>query len=85
LQPPRLARPLHLDDADTRPEQVHEATAHTLLEPSTFGPPVGAVALEQPVQERLRLALLRAPIPAPRCGELAQSPADLLARERHDL
>ena len=82
-QPPGLARALHLDDADARPEQIHEAAARALLEPRAFGAAVGAVALEQPVQESLRFAALRPCIAAPGGGELAEPAADLLALERH--
>ena len=80
---PDLARALHLDDAHARPEQVHEAALGALLEAHTRLAAVGAVAGEQIVEERLRLAALRPRVAAPGGGELGQPPADLLARDGH--
>jgi len=61
----------------------HRHELDVLLEPRALCPPVGAVALEQPVQERLRFAALRPRIAAPGRRELAEPPADLLALKRH--
>lgn len=39
-----LARALHLDDADARPEEVHEAVGRSLLEARAFSAPVDPIA-----------------------------------------
>lgn len=54
IEAPGLARPLHLDDADTRPEHVHESPgAGGVLEAGAHLLPVRAVAREELRQERL--------------------------------
>jgi hypothetical protein len=84
LQVGDLAWPLHLDDADTRPEEIHETAGRSLLEASADGLPVDAVALEQLIEERLRLGPLRALVAAPARRELAEPAPDLVLERRHD-
>ena len=83
VEPARLGRPLHLDDADAGPEKVHETAIGELLEPRSLCTAICAVALEQPVQEGLCFAALRSRVAAPGSSELAEPPADLLARQGH--
>jgi hypothetical protein len=81
-QPFRLARCLHLDQADARPDQVEEAPGLGLLETRGVGP-TRAVAVEELVEERLRLRTLAAFVDAPVGGERGEPRADLLAGRRH--
>lgn len=83
LQPVGLARALHLEDAHAGPHHVDEATVLGLLEPHARLPAGGAVALEEAVEERLRLGSLGASVATPLGGELPQATANLLAGERH--
>lgn len=57
LQPAGLGGRLHLDDRDARPDQVEEASRLRLLEGGD-GLPILPVAVEQLVQEGLRLGPL---------------------------
>jgi hypothetical protein len=83
VKPTRLARTLHLEDADARPEEIHESVCGALFEARAFGPSVDPVAIQEIVQECLRFALLRPGVTAPRGSELAQPPPNLLALKSH--
>jgi hypothetical protein len=78
-----LARPLHLDDANARPDHVDEAAAHRLFEASADVVAACAVARQQLVQEGLGLGPLRSLVAAPAGGELRQRVAYLSARPGH--
>jgi len=74
----RLARTLHLDDADAGPDHVHEPDAGALLEARSDLLAVGAVAGEQLVEKRLGLGPLRAPVVGPALDDLREVLPDLL-------
>lgn len=83
LQPPRLAGPLHLEDADARPDHVHEAAAGgRVLEAGADLLAIGAVAGQELGKEGLGLRPLGAAVAAPARGELGKVAADLLAGQR---
>jgi hypothetical protein len=82
-EPGDLGRPLHLDDADARPEQVHEAARSVILKPRAGRLAIDAVALEKLVQERLRLGALRTLVPAPVRRELGEATPNLVFGGRH--
>lgn len=73
-----LARPLHLDQANPRPDHVHDPARRWLLEAGTDGHAIRAVAGKQLVQEALGAAFLGPLIPAPPRSELAEPAANLL-------
>jgi hypothetical protein len=77
-----LARPLHLDDADARPDHVDDPRAGRILEVRDLLA-VDAVAGEQLVEERLRFGPLGPRVVAPARDELAEPAPDLLAGKRH--
>ena len=83
LEPVGLARALHLEDADSGPHHVDEAAVLCLLESYTRVAARGPVALEEAVEEGLRLGSLRASVATPLGGELPQATANLLTGERH--
>lgn len=74
---------LHLEQADARPQQVHEATVLRRLELSDLLA-LGAVAGEELVQEGLCPTPLAAVVLAPVGGEPAQVRADLIALQGHE-
>lgn len=79
-----LARPLHFDDADARPEEIHEPAARPLFEPRSNALAVDPVTRQKAVEERLRLRTLRAAVAAPVRGELSEAPPNLVFGGRHD-
>ena len=76
-QVPRLARALHLDEADPRPDQVQEAAGLWLLEPRADLVAILPVGREQLVEERLCLGALAAVVEAPLARELDEVALDL--------
>jgi len=82
-QVPRLARRLHLEDADARPEEVYEAALLAHFHLGADRAACAAVALEQVVEKGLRLRALAALVQAPARRERREAGADLLAGQRH--
>lgn len=78
----RLARRLHLDQADARPDQVEEAASLWLLEVRDICA-TRAIAGEELVEEGLRLGAFTAFVDAPMGGERGEPRTDLLAGRRH--
>lgn len=76
-----LGRPLHLDDAAPRPDQINEAAGLRLLERGDLSA-ILAVASEELAQERLGLGALRPLVHAPAFRERYKPLPDLLARQR---
>ena len=72
-----LARALHLDEADSRPDQVQEAAGLRLLEARADLIAILAVGCEQLVEERLRLGALAAVVEAPLARELDEVALDV--------
>jgi len=84
LEPRRLRRRLHLDDADPRPDEVEKLTSLMMLEVSDVASAL-PVALEKSVEERLCLTPFAALVHAPSRGERRESAANFLAGEGHAL
>jgi hypothetical protein len=79
-QSPCLARALHLDQTALRPEEVDDPSLLRFLEAGAGVVAIRAVALEQPVQEALRLRPLTALVQTPLAREVDEVALDLLAR-----
>ena len=71
-----LARALHLDEADPRPDQVQEAAGLRLLEARADLVAILPIGREQLVEERLRLRALTAVVEAPLARELDEVALD---------
>ena len=83
-EPVGLARALHLEDADARPDHVHEpAAAGALLETNARVAALGAVARKQLCQEGVCVGGLGTVVAAPAGGELREAAPDLLPGHGH--
>ena len=80
LEPPGLARTLHLHDAAAWPDEVEELPLLSILEECADPLAIGSVAVEQLVEERLRFGAFAALVEAPLPREVDESSLDLLAR-----
>jgi hypothetical protein len=81
-QASRLRRCLHLDQADSRPDQIDESAGLRLLEPRD-AVTLLAVAGEQLVEEGLSLRALRALVDAPPRRERLEAAPYLLSAQAH--